>query len=426
MKKFGTWKSVVIWSVISAAFIGPGTVTTAVSAGSSFRLELLWAVAIATLACIVLQEVAARITIASGMNIGEALIIRYGTKRGKQLQWLIGGIVVAGCVAYEAGNILGAVAGLHLLSGLDPTWITIGIAAGAFVLLWKGRSNWISNLMMILIVIMGIAFLRVAWLQDFNVEEVLQAAITPRIPPGGELLLLGLVGTTIVPYNLFLASGISKGQSIPMMRAGLAISVVLGGLITGAILVAGTAVQHFSSFSDLYAEFNTRVGGGSAWALAIGLFAAGFSSTITAPYAASVITSTVYNLNDALILRVVRIAVLIIGFGVAVIGLKPIQVILVVQALNGLILPLLVIFLILLVNDRAIIPASFRHSRLYNLLLLIVLGAVSLISLSNVDKAIISGLNLNSSGHLVIVSAIASLIIIVVGWLAWRMEKSQN
>jgi len=426
MEKFKTWKSVVIWSVISAAFIGPGTVTTAVSAGSAFGLGLLWAVLIATLACIILQEVAARITIASGMNIGRALTSKFGMRWGRWLQWLAGGVVVAGCAAYEAGNILGATAGLQVLSGFEPGWLTFGIFAVALVLLWRGRPAWISNLMMALVAIMGIAFLRVAMMQDFAAEELLSSALTPRIPVGGELLLLGLVGTTIVPYNLFLASGISAGQSIPMMRMGLTISVLLGGLITAAILVAGTAVHNFSTFADLFAEFGTKVGSGAAWALGIGLFAAGFSSTITAPYASAIIADNVFGLKSYRALRFVRIAVLMIGFGIAILGLKPIQVILVVQALNGLILPLLVVFLILIVNDRTIISGSFRHGWFHNLLLLMVLGAVTLISLSNVDKAVISGLELNPSGHLLIVSALTLAIVMVVAGLALRTKNGHT
>ena len=62
--------SVILWSVISAAFIGPGTVTTAVTAGSVYQLDLMWAVVFATIACILLQEVSARITIASGLSLG--------------------------------------------------------------------------------------------------------------------------------------------------------------------------------------------------------------------------------------------------------------------------------------------------------------------------------------------------------------------
>ena len=69
-----TWRSVIIWSIISAAFIGPGSVTTAVAAGALYNLDLMWAVTFSIAACIALQEVAARLTIASGLNVGQALI----------------------------------------------------------------------------------------------------------------------------------------------------------------------------------------------------------------------------------------------------------------------------------------------------------------------------------------------------------------
>ena len=60
MSKRITWKgglgSVLLWSVISAAFIGPGTVTTAANAGALFGTQLLWALLFSTLATILLQE----------------------------------------------------------------------------------------------------------------------------------------------------------------------------------------------------------------------------------------------------------------------------------------------------------------------------------------------------------------------------------
>lgn len=419
-----TWKSVVIWSVISAAFIGPGTVTTAVSAGASFKLGLLWAVTFATISCIILQEVAARITIASGLNVGQALKKKFGSRNGRSLQWLMGGSVMAGCAAYEAGNILGAVSGLGLITGIDNHWLTVIIVAMSFSLLWKGSPAWISSLMMILVLIMGIAFIRVAFTQQvFSLGDVAASAVIPGIPGGGELLLLGLIGTTIVPYNVFLGSGISKGQTVPMMRVGLSISVVIGGLITAAILVAGTAISDFSTFESLYVQFETKVGKESAVALALGLFAAGFSSAITSPYAASVIGRTVFEMKDEKKIRAVWIVILVMGFTVAISGLKPIPVILIVQVLNGLILPLLVIFLVLVVNDPGIVPASFRHGALYNILLLAVLGVVLMISLNNVDKALTAAFHLPSEGHLTFVLLSTLAAVVWTGYLVFRGPK---
>jgi manganese transport protein len=427
MTQVRTWKSVVIWSIISAAFIGPGTVTTAVSAGSSFKLDLLWAVTFATLACIALQEVAARITIASGMNVGQTLTVKFGRRNGKFLKWLLGSSVIAGCAAYEAGNILGAVSGLNLLTGITGTVLTIIVTMVSFVLLWRGSPGWISNLMMLLVVTMGVSFLLVALTQDLSGVEVMRASIRPVIPANGELLLLGLVGTTVVPYSIFLGSGISKGQTIPMMRVGLAISILIGGLITAFILIAGTAITDFSSFNNLYNDFEVKVGKGAAISLALGLFAAGFSSAITAPYASAIIARTVFEAKEERNVKAVWMAVLLTGFLIGLSGVRPIPVILVVQALNGLILPLLVIFLILVSNDRRLIRGEFRHSSIYNVLLLVVLGAVTLISLNNVDKALISAFALNHSGHLTIVMVLSGAIVTAVGFMIfWKKAVEES
>ena len=89
--------SVLFWSVISAAFIGPGTVTTATKAGAFFQFDLLWALAFSTFACILLQEASARVTINSGMNLAKAIAKQFENKPTKNLVLLlvIGAIVVS-------------------------------------------------------------------------------------------------------------------------------------------------------------------------------------------------------------------------------------------------------------------------------------------------------------------------------------------
>jgi len=419
--KNNRWTSVVLWSVISAAFIGPGTVTTAVTAGSVFKLDLLWAVVFATLACILLQEVAARIIIATGLNLGQALTQHFGLLRGRVYQYVIGGSVLAGCAAYEAGNILGAVSGIQLMVGGEVAVITIIITLLAFLALWFGNPKWISNIMMMLVIIMGVAFFWLASSHSFSLQQFSVAAVVPKIPLGSEMVVLGLVGTTIVPYNIFLGSGISKGQTISLMRLGLTISVLIGGLITAAILVAGTVVNQFSSFPELYDVFNTKMGLTGSLALALGLFAAGFSSAITSPYAASIIARTVFGVEDKMRIRWVWMIVLFTGFFFGVSGIKPIPVILVVQALNGLILPMLTIILILLVNNASLIPKMYRHSILYNLVLLVILGIVLLIGLSSVDKALMSTFK-NTQAHFEIILSITVLVVMYVGWVIWRRK----
>lgn len=421
--KRNTLSSVILWSVISAAFIGPGTVTTAVTAGSQFQLQLLWAVTFSTIACILLQEISARITISIGLTFGESLVKKFGASTGRVLQWVVGGSVVFGCAAYEAGNILGAVSGLQLLTPFSGTVLTIGVTVVAGAILWVGGKNWMSNIMMALVVIMGIAFAALAFSQEISGLGLLSSAVVPVIPEGAAWIVLGLVGTTIVPYNIFIGAGISKGETIPLMRVGLAISVTIGGLITAAILIAGVSLKEFSSFGELSAIISDQVGSWGGLALALGLFAAGFSSAITSPYAASLIARTVFGFKQEGAVRAIWATVLLTGFLFGVSGVKPIPVILAVQAINGLVLPLLTLYLILIVNDTTLMPAQHRPGKVYNLVLVIIFFAVLLIGLNNLDRSMSTAFSLSSASHFAFVLALS---VFVALYVAWKVFKGQS
>ena len=382
--------------------------TTAAAAGSAYQLDLLWAVAFATIACILLQEVSGRLTIVSGLTMGQALTKKYGAQKSTWLKFLLGGPVIFGCAAYEAGNILGAVSGMNLLTSVDTKLLTILITLISVIILWTGKRDAIGWLMTFLVAMMGVAFFALASERPFSAFDYLHASVVPVVPSGSELLTLGLVGTTIVPYNVFLGSGISKGQTVPLMRIGLTVSVIIGGLITAAILVAGTAVKSFSTYTDLAQALTENIGPLGGLALGVGLFAAGFSSAITSPYAASIIVSSVFDGGNKS-QRITWILVLATGFVFGVSGIKPIPVILAVQALNGLVLPLLTAYLILLINDPLIIPYGRQHSNVYKAVLISIFGTVAFMGLNNIDKSVSSWLHL-SSGHFVAMVAVSALL----------------
>lgn len=419
-----TLSSVILWSVISAAFIGPGTVTTAVTAGSSYGLSLLWAVTFATFGCIALQELSARITIASGLTFGESLLKKFGPRNGRLLQWIVGGSVVFGCAAYEAGNILGAVAGLNLLTGISNLTLTIVVTLVSAAVLWYRGKDLISNVMMILVVTMGMAFTALAFSQEFTIAGLAVSIITPVIPAGSEIVVLGLIGTTIVPYNIFISAGISKGQTVPLMRVGLSISIAIGGAITAAILIAGISIRQFDSFQEIAAAMSQQVGAWGAYAVALGLFAAGFSSAITSPFASSLIATTVFGLSSQWKIRMVWMLVLFTGFIFGISGVRPIPVILAVQALNGLILPLITMYLIIIVNDESIVPKNFEHGSRYNIVLMVILLAVSLIGVSNIDKSVSAAMDLQNPGHPVLVLAVTFMILLYPLFVLYRKYNS--
>lgn len=390
--------NILFWSVISAAFIGPGTVTTAASAGAGFGYALIWALIFSTVACYILQEASARITAVSGLNLGQAMKREYGSSRaGNWLIWLALIAILSGCAAFEAGNILGAVAGLTLVSGSVPIPVivsVIGITAG--ILLWNGTVRQIAKLLGMIVAIMGICFVITAIMIAPSLSEILAEGFLPTIPDGSEILVLGLIGTTVVPYNIFLGSGLKHAQSPTEMKLSLGIAIGLGGFISVAILLTGTAITGSFTFEKLASTLSQQLGGYGSLLLAIGLFGAGLSSTLTAALAASITAKSLLSDSEdasswsetGLKFRSVWMSVLGIGLLFGVMELRPVPVIILAQALNGIILPVIAVILFLLMNNSRVLPKAHQNGVVQNLLTGIVVWLSILLGLINLLRAL--------------------------------------
>ncbi|MEM6455078.1 MAG: divalent metal cation transporter, partial [Acidobacteriota bacterium] len=218
---------------------------------------------------------------------------------------------------------------------------------------------------------MGATFVLAALLLAPGVLNGAGALLRPGLPDGGGLLALALVGTTVVPYNLFLGAGLARadggsaaGESgaLRAMRVGLFVAVPLGGLVTFAVLLLGAGLRDPQladsagtfSFGALAALLETRVGPWAGGLFACGLTAAGLSSAVTAPWAAALAVRDLRAPDDAAasrdrdapwsdrgtMFRGVWLVVLLLGALFAMTGVRPVPAIILAQALNGIILPL--------------------------------------------------------------------------------------
>lgn len=109
MSKY-TWKDKIKaigpGAVITASFIGPGTVASCTRAGADFGYTLLWTVLFSTIATIVLQEMSARLGIVTRNGLGEAIANTFENSKLKKISiWLVGISIVSGCAAYIAGDL---------------------------------------------------------------------------------------------------------------------------------------------------------------------------------------------------------------------------------------------------------------------------------------------------------------------------------
>ncbi len=384
--------SVLLWSVISAAFIGPGTVTTAARAGAGFQASLLWALVFATAAAMIVQEAAARITLASGKGLGEIIALKYA-ERGRHLSVVLFIAVAFGCAAYQTGNILGAVAGLQLLVDVPAPLLATAVALPAALLLWSGRQAFIARVLGGVVFLMGFAFIYTAWSSKITPDALLQGALTPSVPEGSLILITGLIGTTIVPYNLFLASGIGQNQSVREMRTGLFLAVGIGGMISMAVLISATGVEGAFSYEAVGQALGTKLGSTGPALFGLGLFAAGATSSITAPLAAAITARSLLGTRAGWRnhhFHLVWMVVLCVGFIFGLLDVRPVPAIILAQAINGVLLPLVTGFLLLAVNDRRLLPANYTNKTWTNVLLFIVFAVVCMLGLQNIWKSLLA------------------------------------
>lgn len=368
---------ILFWSVIAAAFIGPGTVTTAASSGAQYGFSLLWALVFSTVACLVLQEASARITIVSGKTLAQAIRLRYrGGVLNLFILLLVLGAVILGCAAYEAGNILGSVAGASLGTGISSKILTLVIGILAGVLLYVGSTKGVARFLGGIVALMGIAFLVTAVLIRPSIPSLFQGFLKPRMPGNSGVMILGLIGTTVVPYNLFLGSGLARGLKLKEFRFGLFVAVIFGGIISMGVLVVGTAVSGEFNFANLAAALTRTLGPWAGLFFAVGLFAAGFSSAVTAPLAAAITARGLFERESESLwqenmprYRSVWMGVLVFGIFFGLVDIQPIPAIILAQALNGILLPFVTVFLFIVVNDPSVMTAQGVNSWRANILM---------------------------------------------------------
>ena len=356
--------------LVTAAFIGPGTVTTASVAGAQFGFALVWAVGFSVFATLVLQEMAARLGVIARSGLGEALrtVIQTPLLRITLPLLVVIGIG-GGNAAFEMGNILGAAVALADVSRLPASSWTLVIGSLAFLLLWSGTYAALERVLVLLVVVMSGVFLLTALLVQPSLSDIVSSFFSPGLPSGSFVTVMALIGTTVVPYNLFLhASTVQAKWPATMLaqhalheaRADTLLSISLGGVLTLAVVAtAAAAFFHqgipLENATTMAEQLEPLVGSHARLLFATGLFAAGLTSALTAPLAAAYATAGVLGWSGdghRGKMRLVWGAVVLIGTGFAFFEQRPLTAILLAQAVNAGLLPLLAGGLLFVMNKE--------------------------------------------------------------------------
>ena len=408
-------------ALVAAAFIGPGTVTSCSISGATAGYTLLWAMLLSVISVIIMQSMAARLGIVSGMGLGEALREKF-TSQGARI--LISILVIAavfiGNIAYETGNLTGSILGIQAAfpaADNQTAKIVLALVLGviAFALLYSGSYQRVENILTALVVLMGVIFLICAFAAKPDWGAVFAGLFGFKVPDGGDwMTVAALMGTTVVPYNIYLhaasastkwGKNADKEDALANSRFDSIISIGLGGIISMAIIVCAAATIHASggtiaSGADMAKALTPLLGSWATVIFGIGLFAAGITSTLTAPLAAAFASSGILGWGEDMKqtrFKVFWIIVLAFGiFATCTLGASPTQIILFAQAANAILLPVTGILLLIVANDANIMK-EYKNKTWFNVLVVIVIAVFIFIAARNMN-AFMSGLKKLISG----------------------------
>ena len=400
-------------TLVAAAFIGPGTVTTCTLAGASFGFALVWALVFATISTIILQDMSARLGAGARLGLGEALTRSAPGSIGTAIAAaLILAALAIGNSAYESGNIIGGVLGLEAIAGEGARrWLVILIAAAAAAILLIGKYKPIERILVGLVLLMSAAFALAAVLTRPDISS-LMAGLVPSIPDGALLTTVALIGTTIVPYNLFLHAAASRqrwaktDEGVIEARREAVVSIAIGGLVS--VLILATAAgslfgtdANVSSARDMARAIEPAFGAAAKYLVGTGLFAAGLTSAVTAPMATAYALNELFPGKDAegqrQRFRTIALTIVAIGAAVALTGVNAVSLIIIAQAANGLLLPVIATFLLYVMNRRSLL-GSHANGAFANLAGVIVVLISAALGARGVWRAAETGLTYFGAG----------------------------
>lgn len=382
--------------LVVGSFIGPGTVTSATRAGASYGYALIWTIIFSVIAVIVMQEMAARLGIVTQNGLAEELIKELQNR--PILKWfmivLVASAITLGGVAYMSGDLTGTAIGISAITGIPSNIIAPIWGFCILILISRGDAvKSLEKLLTICVSTMAVVFLVTMIVVKPDLGE-LASGIIPVVPTGAIMTCVSLIGTTVVPYNMFIHATSARKtwhnpEELPLSRFDINVSMIIGGIITGSVMItAGTVMRGMtvSSAADMAIQLEPLLGSLAVPFLSLGLIAAGISSAVITPLGVSYVLAGLFgwgmDKSDKRF-KWTNIIVVVIGIFGAATGFNPLTIIMAAQAVNGIFLPIIV-FTLLFLSSRTSVLGKYKNTIVQNVLGACVLIISLIIGISSV------------------------------------------
>jgi len=382
----GIWKWLVVLGpglIATSAGNDAGGIATYSSAGAKYGYQMIWVMVVLTLCFSVVQEMCTRLGAATGRGLLDLIRERFG------IGWTMFAIVII--VIANGGVTISEFVGIGAASELFGVsrYISVPIAAvGLWYLVIFGSYSRLERIFLVMTLVF-FAYPIAAILGGPKWSEVAQGAFVPSIRFESEFifLLVALLGTTITPYiQIFQQSStVERGAARKHYgpeRVDAYVGSVFSNLMSISMIVATAATlyvagQHeIESAADAAKALEPVAGSSASLLFAVGLLGASLLAGGVLPLATSYAISEAFGIPKGVNLDYRRgkaffglfTAFIVLGAVVALIpGISLFAMLVAIQVLNGALLPFILVFILLLINDEKL-TGDLKNTTTYNVL----------------------------------------------------------
>lgn len=373
-----------------------GGISTYSTAGAKFGFSTLWVIPIMCILLIVVQTTASRMGAATGKGFAALIRERFGIRLAALAMFAL----LIGNVATTFSEFAGIASGMEMFG--VPKYVSVPIAAGTVWLLIVGGSyKRVQNVFLALSFVF-VTYIIAAVLAQPNWSDALQSSVMPQITGGVSWmsLVIAMIGTTIAPWMMFFTQSnvVEKGtttdelfeQKVDAVSGTIAACLVAWFIIvtTGAVLYpqgievdsAEAAARALAPFAGQYAEA----------LFAIGLVAASFLAACVLPLTTAFViceafgweAGVSFKWREAPMFKSIFTFVIVIGAVVVLIpNMNLMGIMLTAQFVNGIILPVLLVFMAIISADKHIM-GKFRSKPLSSVLIWVTVGIVTVLTVA--------------------------------------------
>jgi manganese transport protein len=353
--------------VAAVAYVDPGNFATNIAGGAKYGYLLLWVILTANLMAMLIQNLSAKIGIATGRNLPELCRERFARPVSFGL-WVQAELIA---MATDLAEFVGAAIALNLLFGVPPFvagLMTAVIAFGILGLQNRGYRTFEIAIVALLAVIM-FGFLYQTLVSEAIRGDVLSGFVPGFDGTGSILLATGILGATVMPHVIYLHSALTQDRIRPrdnaekqkllrFQRIDVFIAMGIAGLVNMSMLIVAATLFHGSSLADVdtiegaYEGFKQVVGPGVAIAFGLALLASGFASSSVGTYAGQVVMQGFINRRIPLLVR--RLITMLPALVVLALGVNLTKSLVISQVVLSFGIPFALVPLVMLTSRREI------------------------------------------------------------------------